>query len=57
MDHGRSLLAAEELLDFSIFQVQPWLDVPDPNSSVVTIAADADAEAARHHAEDLAACL
>ena len=31
-----------ELLDFTIYQMQPWLDVADPNSTVLAIAEDAE---------------
>ena len=41
-----------ELLDFSIFQMQPWLDVSEPNSATVAIADDP--EKAERYARDLA---
>ncbi|MDX7951376.1 M81 family metallopeptidase [Lichenihabitans sp. Uapishka_5] len=53
--HGRQLVDTGALLDFSLFQMQPWLDVSDPNSAVIAIALDA--EAAARGARDLAARL
>jgi microcystin degradation protein MlrC len=38
--YAQSLVDSGELLDFSIFQMQPWLDVSNPNSATVTIADD-----------------
>ena len=36
MAYGQQLVQEGELLDFSIFQMQPWLDVADAQTSVVT---------------------
>ena len=38
--YAQSLVDRGELLDFSIFQMQPWLDVSEPNSATVAIADD-----------------
>lgn len=40
MDYGHELVRQGELLDFSLFQMQPWLDVNPAGSSIVTIAED-----------------
>ncbi|MGE5676472.1 MAG: M81 family metallopeptidase, partial [Pseudomonadota bacterium] len=37
MSYGRSLVKAGKLLDFSIFQMQPWLDVEKAGSVVLAI--------------------
>jgi microcystin degradation protein MlrC len=50
--YGKQLVDSGELLDFSIFQMQPWLDVAKPNSATVAIARDANA--AERYARDLA---
>jgi microcystin degradation protein MlrC len=51
MDHGESLVADGTLLDFSIYQMQPWLDIPDGNSTAIAIAEDP--EVAAHHAAEI----
>ena len=38
--YAERLVENGELLDFSIFQMQPWLDVSKPNSATVAIADD-----------------
>ena len=50
--YAQSLVDRGELIDFSIFQMQPWLDVPEPNSATVAIAHDS--ETAERYARDLA---
>ncbi len=40
-DWADTLVAAGRLLDYSIYQMQPWLDVPEPHSTVITIGQDA----------------
>lgn len=35
---GRQLVNDGTILDFTVYQMQPWLDVADPNSAVVVIA-------------------
>jgi microcystin degradation protein MlrC len=50
--YAQSLVDSGELLDFSIFQMQPWLDVWEPNSATVAIAVDP--EKAERYARDLA---
>lgn len=50
MDSGKAMVADGTLLDFSIFVVQPWLDVKEIASTVLTVANDpetAKQEAAR----------
>lgn len=51
IDYGKSLVADNVILDFSVYQMQPWLDVPAPNSAVVVSAGTQDA--ARTYAEEL----
>ncbi|MBQ3549298.1 MAG: M81 family metallopeptidase [Oscillospiraceae bacterium] len=53
MDRGQALVAAGTLLDFTVFNVQPWLDVPEIGSAVVAVAAEA--ETAKSCARELAA--
>ncbi|MBP2366952.1 M81 family metallopeptidase [Pseudonocardia parietis] len=55
MEHGEGLVGNGTLLDFSIYQMQPWLDVPSGNSAAVAIATDP--EVAQAHAKDLATRL
>ena len=50
--YAQSLVDSGELLDFSIFQMQPWLDVWEPNSATVAIALNV--EKAERYARDLA---
>ena len=52
MDYGHGLVRSGKILDFSVFQVQPWLDIPNISSCV--IAAAAGEEAARAAADELA---
>jgi microcystin degradation protein MlrC len=52
MLYAQSLVDSGELIDFSIFQMQPWLDVSEPNSATVAIANDS--EKAERYARDLA---
>ena len=40
MDDGRKLVEQGTIADFSVFQMQPWLDVADGNSSVLVVAED-----------------
>lgn len=55
MAKGHEYVKAGKLLDFSISQMQPWLDVKDGYSSVVAIGEDGDvaAEIAKELAEGL----
>ena len=55
MAKGHEYVKAGKLLDFSISQMQPWLDVVDGYSSVVAIGEDAEvaAEIAKELAEGL----
>jgi len=52
---GSNTCSGSGLLDFSIYQMQPWLDVPSGNSAAVAIAIDPRVAAAQ--AKDLAARL
>ena len=52
MDHALKLVETGELTDFSIYQMQPWLDVSPAQSSILAIAVDP--EKARFYANDLA---
>ncbi|MEA4964905.1 MAG: M81 family metallopeptidase [Oscillospiraceae bacterium] len=40
IDYGNQLIEEGKILDFTTFQVQPWLDIPDIGSTVTVIAAD-----------------
>ena len=55
MAKGHEYVAAGRIYDFSVSQMQPWLDVADGYSSVIAVGEDAD-EAARI-AKELAADL
>lgn len=55
LDDGRRRVAEGELLDFTIYQMQPWLDVAQPHSTVLAVASTE--EAAVRHARELAAQL
>ncbi len=52
MDKAKSLVKDGTLMDFSIFVVQPWLDVESINSTVLTVAKDP--QTAKKKAEELA---
>jgi microcystin degradation protein MlrC len=52
IEHGETLVRDGVILDFSVYQMQPWLDIPHPHSATVAIAADGDA--AMSAAADLA---
>ena len=41
MDKGHKLVKERKIADFSVFQVQPWMDVREINSAVVIVAEDA----------------
>lgn len=38
IDTGQKLIADEHIIDFSVYQMQPWLDVSEPTSAVVVYA-------------------
>ncbi|MEI3606515.1 M81 family metallopeptidase [Pseudogracilibacillus sp. SE30717A] len=38
MNEGKSYVEKGEIIDFSIYQMQPWLDIEDASSSVIVIA-------------------
>ena len=42
MEKGHNLVATGKIVDFTIFQVQPWLDVPEIASCVVVTAEDTE---------------
>lgn len=52
MRYAESLVETGTLLDFSIFQMQPWLDVAIAGSSIITVADDK--RAAQQYAAELA---
>lgn len=52
IDSGKAMVKSGMLLDFSVFPVQPWLDIPIISSQVIAMAEDP--EAARHCVGDLA---
>ena len=51
MDYGKALVEEGKLLDFTLFQVQPWLDIPEIKSCVIAIGEEE--EAARAYAAEL----
>ena len=42
MDRAKEMVAQGKIADFTIFPVQPWLDIPEITSRVVTIGEDAE---------------
>ena len=52
MDYAKGLVKSGELFDFTIYQMQPWLDVSPAQSSILTICTDL--EKAKAYANDLA---
>lgn len=46
MDRGHALVESGEIVDFSMFQVQPWLNVKNIDSTVLVTAATEEAAAA-----------
>ena len=52
MDYALGLVEKGELADFSIYQMQPWLDVGPAQSSILAISPDM--EKARFYANDIA---
>lgn len=52
LNRGKDLMAKGELLDFTVFPVQPWMDLPEITSRVISIARDP--ETAKKHANQLA---
>jgi len=40
LNRGKELVRQGKLLDFTVFPVQPWLDIPEISSTVITIAED-----------------
>ena len=52
VDAGKALVEKGELLDFTVFNVQPWLDITKISSTVVAVAEDP--EIAKKHATALA---
>ncbi len=52
MDSGKAQVQAGRLRDFSIFPVQPWLDIPEITSRVITVAEDP--EIAKQEADRMA---
>jgi microcystin degradation protein MlrC len=52
MDYGRSLVDQGTIVDFSVFHMQPWLDVAEGGSSTLVIAKDQ--AAAKKYAAELA---
>ncbi len=52
MDYGLSLADQGEILDFSLYHMQPWLDVKEAGAAVVLIATDQDK--AGHYAAEIA---
>ena len=52
MDYGISLINSGKIIDFSIYQMQPWLDISEAGSSVLVISDDY--ETSEFYAKDLA---
>lgn len=55
IDSGKAMISQGTLLDFTTFQVQPWLDIEKIGSTVIAIAEDADT--AKKQANILASAL
>ena len=55
MARGKEMVEEGKLLDFTVFVVQPWLDIPEISSTAMTIAKDA--EIAKVCAQELAQML
>ena len=53
MNQTEQLVKDGKLADFSIFQMQPWLDVPDGQTSVITYSETEDCEYATEIAKEL----
>lgn len=52
LNWGKELVAQGKLLDFTVFAVQPWLDIPEIASRIIAIASDP--ETAKAYADQLA---
>ena len=52
IDYGKSLVEEGKLLDFTVFNVQPWLDIHKIGSTVIAVAEDE--ETAKKYADILA---
>jgi microcystin degradation protein MlrC len=50
IDHGQALRDNGSIIDFTVYQMQPWLDIPEPNSSAIVVAKNRD-EAAKYAVE------
>jgi microcystin degradation protein MlrC len=50
VDHGHALRDNGSIIDFTVYQMQPWLDIPEPNSSAVVVAKNRE-DAARYATE------
>ena len=55
MKFGQSLVSSGRIADFSIFMMQPWLDVAEGASTIVTVAEDE--KTAEKHAVEMAQLL
>ena len=55
IEMGKAMVADGKLLDFTVFPVQPWLDIPEISSR--TIAISKNAECAKACADELAQAL
>ena len=55
IDYAKSLVEKGELTDFTVYQMQPWLDVKPAQSSIIAISPDYDK--ARDYANKLAKML
>ncbi len=55
IEHAHAMVRDGRILDFTVYQMQPWLDVLEPHSTVLVIASDE--RAALEHADELAAML
>lgn len=42
LNWGKELIAQDTILDFTVFPVQPWLDIPEIASRIIVIAQDAN---------------
>lgn len=52
IDYGKSLIADGTILDFTVFNVQPWLDIPQIGSTITVVAETQ--ETAKTYTDELA---
>ena len=52
IDYGKSLIRDGKILDFTMFNVQPWMDIPEIGSTATVVAKDP--ETAKKYTDELA---